>query len=369
LVENRRNSARAVILAGTYQRANSAFDRLLPRTLVPVAHKPLISYGLSWLWDAGVTDVTVCGNRDTRALDAELWRHVPAGMAFSYREDSMPRGAAGCVRDAADGQTCDTYVVTDGATVPGAVDLPKLLESHRASGAEATLVVYAEPTRSGTAGAVIPVGIYVVNGAALEYIPPRGFFDIKEHLIPKLYRAGARVLTYRIPHAVPRVLNAQTYLAVNATVTESLVSGKALPSGYFRRGEALIQAGAKVAPDATLVGPVIIGQGADIRSRAVVIGPTSIGCDVVINNGALVSRSAVWRRSAIHAGAAVDLCIIGDGAVIQANGSRPLERPGTDSRTGLLGGIGMRRRLARTLLPDFGRERPTAPASRNVKAQ
>ena len=342
-------------MAGTYQRAHSAFDRLLPRPLVPVAHKPLISYGLSWLSHAGVTDVTVCGNRETRALKAQLGRHVPADMTYSYREDPMPRGAAGCVRDAADGEACDTYVVTDGAAVPTAVELPELLESHRASGAEATVVVYSERGRSGTPGAVIPVGIYVMNRAALECIPPRGFFDIKEHLIPKLHRAGARVLAYRITRVVPRVLNARTYLAVNGMVTESLVSGNAVPWGYHRRGEALIQVGASVGADAILVGPVIIGHGADIRSKAVVIGPTSIGCDVVINDGALVSRSAVWRRSAIQAGATVDLCIIGDGAVIQANGSGPSERRRPDRTTGLPDGIRTwsRGHIARASLQDF----------------
>lgn len=308
-------------MAGTYQRPDSAFDRLLPRPLLPVAHKPLISYGLSWLWEAGVTDVTVCGNRETRALQAELGRHVPADMTCSYREDPMPRGAAGCVRDAADGEACDTYVVTDGAAVPTAVELPELLESHRASGADATVVVYSKPGRSGTPDTTIPVGIYVVNRAALDCIPPRGFFDIKEHLIPELYRAGARVLAHRITRIVPRVLNARTYLAVNGMMTEALVSGNAVPSGYHRSGAALIQAGVGVAADAILAGPVIIGQGAEIRSRAVVIGPTSIGCDVVVNDGALVSRSAVWRRSTIQAGAIVDLCIVGDGAVIQANSS------------------------------------------------
>ena len=318
---SRSDSTRGIILAGTYHRANSIFDRLLPRPLVPVAHKPLISYALSWLCDAGVTEVTVCGNRETRALNSQLGRHVPADMTFSYREDPMPRGAAGCVRDAADGDASDTYVVTDGTAVPTGVGLPALLESHRDSGAEATVVVYSEPGRSGTPGAVIPVGIYVVNRAALECIPPRGFFDIKEHLIPKLHRAGARVLAYRITRAVPRVLNAQTYLAVNGMVLESVVAGSAIPREYSRRGEALIHAGASVAADATLIGPAIIGQGAEIRSRAVVLGPTSIGCDVVINDGALVSRSAVWRRSAIQAGATVDLCIVGDGTVIQANGS------------------------------------------------
>jgi mannose-1-phosphate guanylyltransferase len=265
-------------------------------------------------------------------------------MNYSYREDPMPRGAAGCVRDAADAEACDTYVVTDGAAVPTGVDLPELLQSHRASGAEATVVVYAQPGRRGTTGAVIPVGIYVLNRAALECIPTRGFFDVKEHLIPKLYHAGVQVLPHWITRVVPRVPNAQTYLAVNGMVTESLVSDNLVPGGYHRRGEALIHADASVAADATLAGPVIVGQGAEIRSRAVVIGPTSIGCDVVINAGALVSRSAVWRRSAIKPGAMVDSCIIGDGAVIQANGSGPSEGRRPERRTGLPDGIRTRSR-------------------------
>jgi NDP-sugar pyrophosphorylase family protein len=329
----RTSSIRGVVVAGTYRRADSAFDRLLPRPLLPVAHKPLISYGLSWLRHAGITEVAVCGNRETRDLQEQLGRHVPADMGFSYKEDPMPRGAAGGVRDASDGEAYDTYVVTDGSCVPTGVDLAQLLERHRASAAGATVVVYTQPGRSGAPAAVIPVGIYVLSRAALEYIPRRGFVDIKEHLIPNLYKAGERVLAYGISHVVPRVLNAQSYLAVNGMVTESLVSGNAVPSGYYRRGEALIHTDTRVAPDATLVGPIIIGQGAEVRANSVVIGPTSIGCDVVINNGALVSRSAIWRRSIIQAGATVDLCIVGDGAVIQANGSGPSARRRPDERT------------------------------------
>ena len=100
---------------------------------------------------------------------------------------------------------------------------------------------------------------------------------------------------------------------------ESIVAGDAVPSGYHRRGEALIHADARIAEDAILAGPLFIGQGAEVHSGAVVIGPTSIGCDAVINDGALVSRSAVWRRSVIQAGATADLCILGDGAVIQTH--------------------------------------------------
>jgi NDP-sugar pyrophosphorylase family protein len=326
----RDDSIRGVVLAGIYPWANSVFDRMLARPLVPVAHKPLISYALSWLAEAGIARVTVCGNRQTRALHS-LARHIVSEMVYSYVEDSMPRGAAGCVRDAADGdEKSGTYVVTDGAAVPNGVDLRLLLGRHQESGADATVVVCSEPGSRGTAGALLPAGIYVVNRAALECVPRRGFFDIKEHLIPKLYSSGARVLSYEIREVVPRVLNAQTYLAVNAMAIESIVSGDAVPSGYNRRGEALIHADARIAADAILAGPLLIGQGAAVHSGAVVIGPTSIGCDVVINDGALVSRSAVWRRSVVQAGATADLCILGDGAVIQTDRpelGRPSGRP------------------------------------------
>ncbi len=34
-----------IVLAGTFPWANSAFDRLSPRPLVPLAHRPLIGFG------------------------------------------------------------------------------------------------------------------------------------------------------------------------------------------------------------------------------------------------------------------------------------------------------------------------------------
>ena len=69
-----------ILLAGTHPWSNSAFD-LLPRCLLPVAHRPLIWYGLSWLHREGIREVAVCGNRETRVLQSRLARHVPSGMA------------------------------------------------------------------------------------------------------------------------------------------------------------------------------------------------------------------------------------------------------------------------------------------------
>src|SRR5262249_32872229 len=168
-----------IVLVGTHPWTVSAFDRLLPRTLLPVAHRPLLSYALSWLNEADVREVAVCANRETQTLESHLLRHVPLGMSVAYHEDPMPRGAAGAGRDASAGSDDETFVVTDGTAIPN-VDLKDLLATHHASGAIATVVVDTEPGRHGNPCLQVPTGIYVFNRQALKNVPVHGFYDIKE---------------------------------------------------------------------------------------------------------------------------------------------------------------------------------------------
>ena len=58
----RNEKVKGIVLAGTYQWGETAFESLLPRPLVPVAQVPLISYTLEWLRDGGVMDATICAN-------------------------------------------------------------------------------------------------------------------------------------------------------------------------------------------------------------------------------------------------------------------------------------------------------------------
>jgi NDP-sugar pyrophosphorylase family protein len=304
-----------IILAGTYPWTNSRFDRLLARALVPVAHRPLIAYGLSALQRAGIAHVTICGNRNTQALAAWLESRRQEEPHLSYLEDAMPRGSAGCVLDVAAADDSQTFVVTDGTSIPN-VDLARLLERHRNSGAAATVAVYPERRASGEHMPRIPVGVYIFEGHALRSVPRRGFLDIKEHLIPALVRSGERVATYEGSGMTLRVWNEQTYLATNEAVMAAMASSDKAPEGYQRRGDAWIHADASVADDVVLAGPILIAPGAMVRPKAVLIGPTSIGLDVTVGAGALVSRSAVWRRSNIRAGAMVDRAVIADDSVV-----------------------------------------------------
>ncbi|MFN7981768.1 MAG: NDP-sugar synthase [Vicinamibacterales bacterium] len=320
-----------IVLAGTHTWASTQFDSLLPRQLVPVAHRPLISYGLSWLEQAGVERVVVCGNRGTGPLRSLLRSHDGFGMQVLYLEDAMPRGAAGCAHDAAAASDGDTFIVTDGTSIPN-VELADLLAFHRKSRAAATVVVHDDQHRGVQSGLHTPTGVFVFERRALAAVPPRGFYDIKEHLVPRLRAAGEAVVMFASGRSAPRVLGASTYLAVNEWVVERLVSSRPeadrmapsrlawdAPIGYTRIGESLVHSEASVAPDVIITGPVLIAAGARVQSGAVLVGPSSVGRNSVVEKGALVSRSAVWRRAVVGANAVADRTVVADDAVLAAD--------------------------------------------------
>jgi NDP-sugar pyrophosphorylase family protein len=288
---------------------------LPPRPLLPIAHRPLLSYSLSWLRDGGVREATVCANRETQVLESRLHRHVPHGLRVSYNEDRMPRGAAGAIRDASETTNAKVLVVTDGTSIP-TVDLSELLAYHEASGSAVTVVAHIEEGRHGKPALQVPTGTYVFNRSALAKVPERGFCDIKENLIPQLHRAKESVGVYAVTSPSPRVLDAPSYRAVNEWMVDHLITTRTVPDGYVLSGSTLIHREASVACDATFVGPVLVGPGAQIASGAVSVGPTSIGRDVVVGRDVLVSRSAIWRRSVLHDHVVADRCILADASVV-----------------------------------------------------
>jgi NDP-sugar pyrophosphorylase family protein len=324
-----------IILAGTHPWANSGFDMVLPRPLLPVAHRPLLSYALSWFHDANIREIVVCGNRESHAVQSWLIGHVSEGMRLTYHQDLMPRGAGGSLHDAASLSDADVFVVADGTAIPN-VSLDDLRLAHAAAGAAATVVVHSEPRDHGNVCLQIPSGIYVFCRRALEGARRHGFCDIKEHLIPQLYRSGEKVISYAASASSPRVLDAQSYLSVNTFIVERLLADSEPPAGFIRSGDSLVHEDAVVAADASLIGAVSVCQGARVGSGAVIVGPATIGRDVTIGEQVLISRSAIWRRSSVGDGAFADRCILTDDSVIE-------------SRTGMVGEVLVASRNGRTL--------------------
>jgi NDP-sugar pyrophosphorylase family protein len=325
---------KGVILAGTYQWGDTAFENLLPRPLVPVAQAPLVSYTLDWLRSGGVLDATICANSAGRAVQSHFGDGRQLGMTLTYYEDWSPRGPAGCARDAGLSSGAETYVIADGSVIP-TVNLEGLLETHAVCQAALTILVHHEP--GAERSNMTPGGIYVFDRRVLDSVPATGFQDIKETLIPRLYRTGERIVTHTAYGECPRVLNARTYLAVNHWMVERLARRPEGLAHHEVRGEALIHKSARVDDGAQLIGPVLVGPDVTIRAGATVVGPATIGASSIIDEGALVSRSVAWNRCGVGAGAVVDRCLLADESVVERNASvfRTLRAPDRRINTSL----------------------------------
>jgi carbonic anhydrase/acetyltransferase-like protein (isoleucine patch superfamily) len=231
-------------------------------------------------------------------------------MRVDYLEDWSPRGAAGCVRDAGIKSDADTFVVADGTSVP-VVDVDELLEAHHAAGAAITVVVGAD-----AAGRLRPSGVYVFARRVFDFIPEDGFQDIKEKLIPRLYGAGEHVSTHMASVVAPRVVNTDTYLALNQWAVERAPQHLDPEDGFRVSGEAVVHDSATVDPGARLLGPVLLGPRVSVHEGATLVGPVTLGPGTTVGRGAVVSRSVVWSGCVIGEGAFVDRCMMADGSTI-----------------------------------------------------
>ncbi|MEZ5420633.1 MAG: NDP-sugar synthase [Vicinamibacterales bacterium] len=303
-----------IVLAGTFPWANSAFEQLAPRPLVPVAHRPLIGFALSWLENAGVRRVVVCGNRSSRAIEAQIARGPAVDLDLSYLEDSISRGAAGCVHDAAMSCDGDAFIVTDAVGYPRCrPPRPRRSYHRRSSGAAVTAVCREARGPSGIAAAGA--------GRRLRARPPHRAVDCRprlrrhqgaSHPAPGAPASGSSPLRWRA--RCPKVFNADTYLAGQRHRDRAHPPRPGPPAGYEVRAASCSHRDAAVEPDVT----VVVGDGrrGARLERGRTVGPTSIGCDATVEGGALVSRSAVWRRSRIGADAVLDRSIVGDDGIV-----------------------------------------------------
>jgi mannose-1-phosphate guanylyltransferase len=307
--DNASPPAHGIVVAGAYLAGRCALDHLAPRPLLPVAQQPLVTYALRWMASGGLRDATICANSAVRSIRAGL-KGSAFGLRLDYLEDWSPRGAAGCVRDAGMKTDARTFVVADGTAVP-VVDLADLLEGHRASQAAITVVVGAD-----AGGRLRPSGIYVFDRRTLDYIPEAGFQDIKEKLVPRLYEVGEVVSTHMATDVAPRVVDADTYLALNHWVVERISRYRDTPNGFRNLGETVLHDSATVDPTARLLGPVLLGPGVTVHEGATLVGPLTIGPGSTVGANAVVSRSVVWSDCVVSERSFVDRSMLTDRGVV-----------------------------------------------------
>lgn len=316
-VESRPDGVHGIVLAGVHSWGDCLLDEVICRPAIPVAARPLICHCLQWLRREGIRTASLCANSDTGYLRRSLGTGRELGLTLDYYEDMMPRGPAGSLRDAAVVSDARLFVVVYGTVVPH-FRLADLLQAHESAGACVTVLATRIGRTRATQGLLQPAGVYVFTREALDYIPPRGYQDIKETLLPRLHAEGQRVITHvGEEDAVGRIVDTGSYVAVCRWTLERLAGNGKLEQGYDRVGEARVHETAAVSATARLIGPVVVERDCVIDDEAVIVAPTIVGERSLIGRRAAVARSIVWSDCRIGLEAVVDDCVLTQHTVIE----------------------------------------------------
>ena len=266
----------------------------LPRSLLPLPTGTLIGALAGRLSTFGNGTMAVCANGPAPRIAEHLYAAgIPPANVHVF-EDWVPRGTAGCIKSCASILKGRTIFVA-GASTWLEDDPEWMVQQHRQQGN--ILTIFCKPdavgVRNGQNGWRRPAGLYCCEPEALEFIPDRGYYELKEQLLPALQKAGKPVGAVLLKRPTFQVADWLGYLTA---VERALTNG--LPEdGGFRQLAPGVWAGedVEIASTARVVGPALLGHCCRLDDDVLVLGPAVLGTGTVVGAGSRLFRVVAPR--------------------------------------------------------------------------
>ncbi len=308
-----------------------------PKPMVPIVNKPCLGHIFELLQRHGITDAVVTLQYLATRIQDVYGDGGAVGMRLRYSVEETPLGTGGSVRQIGGGLG-ETFLVISGDALTD-IDLSAVVAFHRERKAAVTitLVHVANPLEYGVVitapdgritnflekpswGEVfsdtINTGIYVMDPRVLERYRVGELFDFSKDLFPRLLADGEPLFGCVANGYWTDVGSIAEYARANADLLQGRVRagslGQPLAPGVVTGGEV------EVHPSATIEGPVYLGRGVKIGAEARIVGPTVLRDYVVVDVGAVLDRSIVWRNSYVGERAELHGAIVGRQCALKA---------------------------------------------------
>jgi NDP-sugar pyrophosphorylase family protein len=323
----------AFILAGGKGTRLRPLTVYTPKPIVPLVNRPFMLYQIDALKRASVKEITLSLSYQPDKIAEVLGTGSEFGAALTFITEPSPLGTAGAYRFATAGNR-ETAVVLNGDVLTN-VDLAKVIEFHRTTGSEATIVLapVEDPTAYGLVesdadGSVlafrekptadeaalletknINAGIYILEPSVLDLIPENEIRSFEYDVFPELLRQGRAFNAFVMKDEYWRDIgNPQSYLAAH----HDFLAGK-VPGFEIVRGSDHEQATTAFVDKAS-----VIGEGCHIKPNCRIINSV-LGPGVHVEEKAVVENSVIWSNSRVSAFSTVEGSIVGRSCYIGKN--------------------------------------------------
>jgi NDP-sugar pyrophosphorylase family protein len=200
----------AVILAGGKGTRLKPFTNAIPKPLVPIGDMPILEVILKQLKRDGVTEVVIAVNHLAQLIMAFFGDGSRYGLKIRYSMEDQPLGTAGPLK-LIEGLE-DSFLVMNGDLLT-TLSFSDLAREHARTEADLTISTYKKEVKidlgvlrieegsfreyieKPTYYFDVSMGIYMMNHAALDYIPAGQAFDLPD-LVRAMSAAGRSVKCY-----------------------------------------------------------------------------------------------------------------------------------------------------------------------------
>ena len=315
----------AVILVGGFGTRLRPLTLSVPKPLLPVGNVPIVERIIASLEQAGVTRAVLALGFKPEPFLAAFPDGRCGGVKLEYAVEPHPLDTAGAIAFAArHAGISSTFVVANGDILTS-LDVSRVVDFHRSSGAEGTLhlVPVDDPSQFGvvetdpsgrvlrfvekpapgeTTSRSVNAGTYVLEPSVIERVPVGGKLSIERVVFPEMV-ASASLYAMSTDDSWIDTGRPETFLAANLALVDASGSSVVHPSAIVGAGavveRSVIGANARVGTGSRIVGSVVfpaavVEDDADIESSLVMgrIGRGAVARDVVVGEDGVIDAGA-----------------------------------------------------------------------------
>jgi len=312
---------RAMIMAAGFGTRLGDLSGRRPKPMLPICGVPLVRWAALWLRAQGIREIVINLHHHGEQIEEELGDGQGLGVAIAYSREATILGTGGGLRqarDLLDDGRGGPIVAMNGKVILD-LGLAPVLAEHHARGAEATMVLRADPDgnvrsaadgrvthlrdqtspRPGGAGpACIFTGVQIMEPRFLDRIPPDGEQCVVGTAYLELLRAGGPLYAHTTSSYWWEHSTVDRYLQGVANVLTGRADLAYAPGPL--RG---VDPSAVVDASATIDPRVWIGPGARVGAGAEIGPRVQLGRGVVVDAGVRLRDVIAWDGAHITADA------------------------------------------------------------------
>ena len=290
----------------------------IPKPMVPILGKPVMSYSIELLKKYNINDIAVTMAYLPNVIIEYFNEGKEYGVNLKYYNEITPLGTGGSVLNAKDFLD-ETFIVISGDALTD-IDINRAIEFHKESNSKVTLILKKEsipleygvviteengriirflekPSWGEVFSNTVNTGIYIIEPEILNYYNKGDNFDFSKDLFPKLLNDGIPMYGYVTDKYWNDIGDLNSYMQTQFDLLNRLVDYKIECNEI--QTSVWIGEGTKIGQNVKLTPPIYIDRNCNIKDNVDIRPNTIIDRNCNIEEGVVLKKSIIFKNSSI----------------------------------------------------------------------